>query len=100
MPHQQATWPVYLGPEGPNSLSFQSIFILLCANTSLIAPQWLYTYLFSFLTWSPIVCTPVPCSHPCLLHPHADSCHSYRYSLASVPIAYMSMQPCGSILYK
>src|SRR5882724_384435 len=45
-----------------NPPSFQSIFILLHANTSLIAPQWLYTYLFSFLTQSLIY------AHLCPVH--------------------------------
>src|SRR5882724_4741255 len=94
--HWQATWPVDLGPEVPNPLSFQSISILLHANTYLIAPQCSYAYLLSFLTQRLIVCTPVPCSHPHLLHPHVDSCHSYRYSPASVLIAYMSLKPCVS----
>src|SRR5882724_2833849 len=74
--------------KGPNPLSFQSISILflLSANASLIALQWSYVYLFSFLTWRPIVCAPVGCSHHGLFHPHVDSCHSYRYPLASIPI--------------
>src|SRR5882724_1183488 len=95
-----ATSSADLGPEGPNPLFFQSISILLHANASLIAPQWSYAYLFSFPTWRPIICTPVPCLHPHLFHPHADSRPSYRYSLASVLIEYMSLQPCGSILYQ
>jgi len=31
---------------------------------------------------------------------HVDSHHSYRYPPASVPIAYVSLQPCGSSCYK
>src|SRR5882724_562403 len=85
--HWQATWPVDLGPSGSNPLSLQSIFILLCANTSLIALQCPCVYLLSFPTQWPIVCTPVPCLHLCLFHLHVDSCHSFSYSLASVPIA-------------
>src|SRR5882724_9318651 len=77
-----------------------NLFILLHANASLIAPQWSYTYLFSFPIWRPILCAPVPCSQPCLLHPHAASHPSYRYPLASILIAYVSLQPCGSILYQ
>src|SRR5882724_6219711 len=78
---------------------FQSILIL-HANTSMIALQCSYTYPFSILTQRPIVCAPVPLSHPCLLHPHVDSCPSYRCFPASVLIAYMPLHPCGSILYK
>src|SRR5882724_10881291 len=48
----------------PNPLYFQSISILLCANTSFLALQWVYVCLFSFLNQRPIVCAPVPCSHP------------------------------------
>jgi len=70
------------------------------ANASLIAPQQSYAYLPSLLTQSPIVYTPVTCSNPCLFNPHADSHHSYRYPLASILIAYVSLQSCGSILYK
>src|SRR5882724_8905271 len=99
-PHWQATYPADLGPEGPNPLFFQSISILLHANASLIALQWSYMCLSLFLTWRLIVCAPVPCLHPSLLHPHVDSCPSYRYPPVSVLIAYMSLQPCGSILYK
>ena len=57
--------PLASGPEGPNPLYFLSISISLHANASLLAPQWSYAYLFSFLTWRPIICTHVPCSHPC-----------------------------------
>src|SRR5882724_7628005 len=64
-------WPWDLGV--PTLFSLKSISILLHANTSLIALQWSYTYLFSFPTQRLIVCTPVPCLHPHLLHPHADS---------------------------
>src|SRR5882724_12999899 len=99
-PHRQDTYPAILGPGGSNPHSFQSISILLHANASLVTPQWSYAYLFSFLTWRLIVCAPVPCLHLHLFHPHVDSCPSYRYPLASVPIAYVSLQPCGSILYK
>src|SRR5882724_4931150 len=99
-PHRQDTYPAALGPGGPNPHSFQSISILLHANTSLIAPQCSYAYLFSFLTQRLIVCTPVPCSHPCPLLLHADSCPSYRYPPVSVLIAYVSLRPCSSSLYK
>src|SRR5882724_10501655 len=52
-PHTtQATLSAGLGPEGSNPLSFTSISILLCADTSLIAPQQLWTYLLSFPTWA------------------------------------------------
>src|SRR5882724_9955313 len=84
-PLSQWTWDLRV----PTLFIFQSISILLHANTSLIAPQCSYVYLFSTLPRSPIVCAPVPCSHPCLLHPHADSCPSYRCLQASAPIAYM-----------
>src|SRR5882724_1592636 len=96
-PHWLAT---DLGPEGPNPLFFQSISILLYTNASLIALQQSYTSLCSFLTWRPIVCAPVPCTHPCLFHPHADSQPSYRYPLASILIVYMSLKLCVPILYK
>src|SRR5882724_5897133 len=82
-----------LGPVGSNPLSFQSISILLHTNASLIAPQLSSTSLCSFPTQSPVVCTPVPCSHPHLFHLHADSRPSYSYSLVSVPIAYVPLQP-------
>src|SRR5882724_10548207 len=71
--------------------SFQSISILLCANTSLIAPQCSYMYLFSFPTWRPIVCTPVPGSHPCPLLPHVDSHLSYRYPPVSILTSYLCL---------
>src|SRR5882724_6698325 len=74
------------GTLGSQSCFFQSIFILLNANASLIAPQWSYKYLFPFPTWRPIVCIPVPCSHPHLFHPHAESHISYRYSPVPVLI--------------
>ena len=83
-----------------NPLYFHSISITLCANASFLAPWWPYTYLFSFPTWRLIVCAPVPCLHPSPLHLHVDSCPSYRYPSVSIPIAYVSLQPCGSILYK
>src|SRR5882724_638457 len=98
-PRWQATYPEDLGPEGSNPLSFQSISILLHANASLIAPQLASTSLCSFLTRSLFACAPVSCSHPCLFHPHADSCPSYRYSPVPVPIAYMSLRPCSSSIY-
>src|SRR5882724_9827245 len=82
------------GRPGSNPLSFQSISILLCANTSLIALQLSSVSLCSFPTWSPFVCAPVPCLHPCLFHPHADSHLSDRYSLVSILIAYTSQRPC------
>ena len=97
-PHQQTPYLVDLGPEGPNPPYFQAI--LLHANASLLAPQWPYAYLFSFLTRRPIVCDPVPCLHPHPLHLHVDSHPSYRYPSVSIPIVYRSLQPCGSILYK
>src|SRR5882724_7427014 len=84
----------------PTLFIFQYISIILPANTSLVALQCSYAYLFSILTWRPIVCTPVPCSHPHPLHPHVDSCHSYRCLPDHVPIADLCLQPCGSILYK
>src|SRR5882724_3429858 len=87
------TYPVDLGPEGPNPCSFQSISILLHANTSLIAPQASSASLCSFPTRTPFVCTPVPCSHP-----HVDSCPSYRCSPVFAPIVYVSLRPCGSSL--
>src|SRR5882724_4325238 len=76
-----------LVPEGSNPLFFQSISILLCANSFLIAPQCPHAYLSSILIWRPIGCTPVPCSHPRLLQPHVDSCSSYRCLLDSILIA-------------
>src|SRR5882724_5312038 len=90
---------VDLDPEGPNPRSFQSISISLHANTSLTAPQSSPTSLCSFPTWTPLVCTPVPCSHPRSFQIHADSCPSYRCSPVPILIAYMSLQPCGSSLY-
>src|SRR5882724_3530892 len=99
-PRQSITYPVDLGPEGPSPRSFHSISILLCANASLIAPQSSSASLCSFLTRTPFVCTPVPCSHPHPFQPHADIFPSYRCSLVSIPIAYVSLRPCGSSLYK
>src|SRR5882724_3663473 len=99
-PCRLITYLVDLGPEGPNPCSFQSISILLHANASLIALQSSSTSLCSFLTRNPFVCAPVPCSHPCSFQPHADSRPSYRCSLVPVPIAYASLRPCGSGLYK
>jgi len=85
-------------------LTVPTLFILnlfsLHANTSLIALQQSYAYLFSFPTWRPIVFTPVLCSHPHLFHLHVDSRLSYRYPPASVPIVYVSLWSCGSVLYK
>ena len=85
-------------------LTVPTLFILnlfsLHANTSLIALQQLCTYQLSFPNWRPTVCTTVSCSHPCLLPPHVNSHHSYRYPLASVLIAYVSLWPCGLSLYK
>src|SRR5882724_8789105 len=98
-PRRSITQPVDLGPEGPNPRSFQSIPILLHTNTSLIALQSSPTSLCSFPTWTPFVCAPVPCSHPCSFQLHADSRPSYRYSPVPVLIAYVSLQPCGSSLY-
>src|SRR5882724_11872638 len=68
--------PGTLGSQPP--FIFQSIFIILHANTSLTAPQCSYAYLLSIPTQRPIVCTLVPCSHPCPLRPHVDSNPSYR----------------------
>src|SRR5882724_9901912 len=91
-PHAtQATSLVDLGHEGSNPLTFPSIFSLLHANASLIALQWLCMYPLSFPTQRLIVCTLVSCSHPCLLLPYVDSCHSHRYPPASIPIAYVSL---------
>src|SRR5882724_6034924 len=95
-PPSWLTWDLRV----PTLFFFQSISTLLYANASLIALQWSYAYLFSFPTQRSIVCTLVLYPYPHLLHPNADSCPSYRYPLASVPIAYVSLQPCGSILYK
>src|SRR5882724_5259128 len=99
-PRQSITYPVDLGPEGPNPRSFHSISILLCPNASLIAPQSSSASLCSFLTQTPFVCAPVPCSHPRSFQPHVDSCPSYRCSPVPILIAYVSLQPCGSGLYK
>src|SRR5882724_2464733 len=99
-PRRSITYPVDLGPEGPNPHSFQSISILLHANTSLIAPQVSSTSLCSFPTWTPFVCTSVPCSCPHSFQPHADSRPSYRCSPVSALIVYVSLRPCGSGLYK
>src|SRR5882724_12194182 len=90
---QSITYPVDLGPEGPNPHYFQSISILLHANDSLIAPQSSSAYLCSFLTWTPFVCAPVPSFHPCPFQPHADSCPSYGCSPVPVLIAYVSLRP-------
>src|SRR5882724_10131949 len=99
-PHQSITYPVDLGPEGPNPHSFHSISILLHANAALIAPQSSSASLCSFPTQTPFLCTPVPCSHPRSFQPHADSCPSYRCSPVFALIVYVSLQPCGSGLYK
>src|SRR5882724_11543481 len=77
----------------PALFIFQSISILLHDNTPLISPQCLYAYLFSIPTQRPIVCAPVPCSHPSLLHPHADSHPSYRCLQDHVPIDYCACDP-------
>src|SRR5882724_4550218 len=100
-PHRSITYPVDLGPEGPNPRSFHSISILLNANASLIAPQLSSVSLCSFLTRTPFVCAPVPCLHPHSFQPHVDSCPSYRCSPVSTLIAYISLRPCCcSSLYK
>src|SRR5882724_9739649 len=99
-PRRSITYPVDLGPEGPNPRSLHSISILLHANASLIAPQASSASLCSFLTQTPFVCPPVPCSHPHSFQPHADSRPSYRCSPVSIPIAYVSLRPCGCSLYK
>src|SRR5882724_5737132 len=96
----QATTLVGLGPDCSNPCSFSSISILLKTDTSLIALQKLCTYLLSFPTQRLTVCTPVSCSCPCLLPPHVDSYHSYRYPWAPIPIAYVSLKPCGLNPYK
>src|SRR5882724_7536194 len=93
-------WWWGLGPEGPNPLFLQYISVLCHANASLIALQCLHVYLFLIPTWRPIVCTPVPCSHPHLLHPHVDSCPSYRCLLDHILITSLCLRPCSSILYK
>src|SRR5882724_3354640 len=98
-PRRLITYPVDLGPEGPKPHSFHSISILLHANASLIAPQLSPMSLCSFLTRTPFVCAPVPCSHPHSFQLHVDSCPNYRCSPVPVPIAYMSLRPCGSSLY-
>jgi len=87
-------------PEGPNPLFTQSISILLHANTFMIAPQCLYTYLFLIPTQRPIVCAPVSCLHLRPLHPHVDSRPSYRCLLDHILIAYLYLRPSSSILYK
>src|SRR5882724_10191070 len=99
-PCQQAILLADLGPEGPNPLFLQSISVLWHTNAFLIAPQCPHVYLFMILTWRPFVCAPVPCSHPHLLHPHADSHPSYRCLPDHIPIAYLCLRPCSSILYK
>src|SRR5882724_7024935 len=99
-PHRSAPLLADLGPEGFNPRSFHSISILLCANASLIAPQLSSASLYSFPIWTLFVCAPVPCSHPCSFHPHADSHPSYRYYLVSVLIDYLCFRPCDSIPYK
>src|SRR5882724_12872032 len=86
-----------LGPEVPNPLFLQSISFLWHTNALLIALQCLHVYLFSIPTRRPFVCTPVPSSHPRLLHPHADSRPSYRCLQDLVPISYLCLLPCGSI---
>src|SRR5882724_2898194 len=73
----------------PTLFIFPSIFIILHANTSLAALQGSYMYLFLIPTWRLIVCTLVPCLHPHPLHPHADSCPSYRHPPDHIPIAYV-----------
>src|SRR5882724_10094779 len=86
----QWTWDLRV----PTLFIFPSIFIILHANTSLAAPQGSYMYLFSIPTQRLIVCALVPCSHPCLLHPHVDSRPSYRCLPAHIPIAYLCLRPC------
>src|SRR5882724_7487064 len=98
--HRQVTYPAALGPEGPNPLFLRSISVLWCANAFLVALQCPHAYLFSIPTRRPFVCIPVPCSHPHLLHLHADSCPSYRCPLDLILIAYLCLRPCGSISYK
>src|SRR5882724_3417146 len=83
----QWTWDLRV----PTLFIFQSISILLHANTSLIAMQCLYMYLFLIPTWRLIVCTPVPGLHPHLFHPHADSHPSYRCIPDSVLKAYLCL---------
>src|SRR5882724_11870793 len=71
----QWTWDLRV----PTLFLFPSIFIILHANISLAALQGSYAYLLSILTQRPIVCTLVPCSHPCPHHPHVDNFPSYRH---------------------
>src|SRR5882724_5646679 len=91
--------PVDLDPEGPNPHSFHSISILLHANASLIALQSSPASLCSFPTRTPFVCAPVPCLHSRSSQLHADSRPNYKCSPVPVPIAYVTLRPCGSSLY-
>src|SRR5882724_2497738 len=93
-PLSRWTWDLRV----PTLFLFQSISILLHANTSLIALQCLDMYLFSIPTWRLIVCALGPVHIPHILHPHADSLPSYRCLSYSILIPYMCLQPCGSIL--
>src|SRR5882724_8281945 len=86
-PCQQAILLADLGPEGPNPLFLQSISVLWHANAFLIAPQCPHMYLFPIPTRRLIVCAPVPCSHPCLLHLNVDSHPIDRCIPDHVPIA-------------
>src|SRR5882724_2280333 len=100
MPPRQSTPElVDLDPEGPNPRTFHSISILLHVNASLIAPQSSPASLCSFPTRTPFVCAPVPCSHSHSFQLHADSRPNYKCSPVSVPIAYVTLRPCGSSLY-
>jgi len=91
----QATSSVDLGPEGSNSLSWQSISILLHANAYLIALQ----QVVSIPAFTPDLKTD--CMHPCVLFislspsPHVESCHSYRLPSSLHPNSIMlSLWPC------
>src|SRR5882724_6342712 len=95
-PSSWRTWDL----RAPTLFSF-NLFLSDCMlNAFLIALQCPHVYLFSILTQRPIVCAPVPCSHLRPLHPHVDSCPSYRCLPDHVPIVYLYLQPGGSILYK
>jgi len=93
-PSSQWTWDLKVP-----TLFLSNIFSFYGMLFFLITLQCLYVSMFLILTWRPIVCTPVPCSHPCLLHPHADSHHSYRCLLDSVPIALLVPVTLCSISY-
>ena len=88
-PPCQWTW----GLRVPTFISFQSISISLCADTSFIAPQHLCVYLLSFMTWRLIVCAPVSCLHPCLLSRSVPDAKSHAPMSSSLRSGFLHW-PC------